>query len=94
MEENQPLPHLSRRAAIKPPLPLEATPIRSKRSHLTESSTSQTYGSFELPKTPISVSTVTQVTPIITSIFVTKVESPQLLEDTRSEPSEIVTQVV
>ena len=34
------------------------------------------------------------VTPTITGTSVTEVESPQLPEDTRSDPSETVTQVV
>ena len=95
MEENQPLPHRSRRAASKPPLPPEATPILSKQSRLTRSSTSQASGSsFELPETPIPISTVTLVTPTIIGTSVTEVESPQLLEETRTESSEMVTQVV
>lgn len=81
MEENQPLPHHSWRAASKPPLMPEATPTQSKQSHLIGSSTSQAFGSSsELPKTPIPISTVTPVTPIVTGTSVTEVESPQLPE--------------
>lgn len=78
MEENKPLPHHSWRAASKLPLLPEATPIRSKQSHLTGSSTSQTSSSSsELPETPIPVSIVTPVTPTVTGTSVTKVESAQ-----------------
>ena len=92
MEEHQPLPHRSRRTTNKPPLSPKATRIRSKRSRLIESSTSQTSdSSFELLETPIPVSTVTAVTPTITGTFVTEVKSPQLPKDTRTESSEMVT---
>ena len=77
MEENEPLPHFLWRAANKLPLLPEATPIRSKRSCLTGSSTSQTSGSSsKLLETPIPVSTVTPVTPIVTGTSVTEVEPP------------------
>lgn len=79
----------------KQPFPLEDTPSWSKWSRLTESSTSQNSGSSsELPETPTPISTVILVTPTITGTSVTKVESPQLPEDTRSKPSETSTQVV
>lgn len=45
VEEHQPLPYRSRKTVGKLHLPPEATPSQQKRSHLTESSTSQTFGS-------------------------------------------------
>ena len=95
MEENQPLTHRSQRAVSKLPLSREATPIQSKQSCLTGSSTSQASGSSsELLETPILVSTVTPVTPTITGTFVSEVEPLQLPKDTKSELNEIITQVV
>lgn len=93
MAEHQPLPYHSWRTASKPPLPPKATP--RKQSHLTESSTSQTFGSSsELPESPILVSTMTLVTPIIIGTPIGEVEPLQLPEDTKSELSEMITQVV
>jgi len=95
VEENQPLPHRPRRTVSKPPLLPEATPSQRKRSHLTESSTSQTSGSSsDLPESPISIRTTILVTPTITGLSTTKVEPLQLPEDTENELSEMVTEVV
>lgn len=95
MEENQPLPDHLWRATSKPPLMPKATLVRSKQSHLTASSISQASSySYELIETPIPVSTTTLVTPMVTSTSITKVESPQLHEETRTKSSEMVTQVV
>jgi len=92
VEENQPLPCGLRRAMSKLPLPLEATAIRSKRSCLTGSSTSQASGSSsQLPKTPTLESNVTPVTPKVTGTSVTKVESSQLPKETRTQSSEMIT---
>lgn len=66
MEEHQPKPHHSQRKTSQLPLPLEATPIQTKRSHLTESSTSRNLGSsYGLPKTFVLVATKILVTPTI-----------------------------
>jgi len=95
MEENQPLPHRSRKTASKLPLLPEATPSRRKQSRLTESSTSQTSGSSsDLPESPILVHTAIPDTPIITGLSVTEVEPLKLLEDIESELSETVTKAV
>ena len=92
MEEHQPLPHCSRRTVRKPPLPLEATAIRSKRSYLTESSASITLSSSsELPESSISVSTETLVTPTISGTSVSEGEVSQLSEDININPSETIT---
>ena len=92
MEENQPLPRRLWKGTSKLPLPLEATPIWSKLSHLTRSSTSQaSSSSSELLETPIPISIVTPVTPMVTSTSVTEVGSPQLPKETRVESIETVT---
>ena len=44
MEEQNPIPHRSRRLAKKPPLPSEVTSGRRRRSRSTESSTICTFG--------------------------------------------------
>jgi len=95
MEENQPLPHCSRRTLSKPPLLPEATPGQQKRSRLTESSTLETSGSsYDLPESPILVCTTILVTPTITGLSATEVEPLQLPEDNESELSETITEVV
>lgn len=77
MEENKPLHHHSWRAVSKQPLLPEVTPIQSKRSRLTGSSTSQTSGSSsKLLETPIPVCIVTPVTPTVTGTSVIEVECP------------------
>ena len=95
MEEHQPLPRSSRRTASKPPLPPEATPIRTKQSRLTKSITSRTSSSSsELPESYISVSTETPVTPTISGTSVSEGEVSQLPENISTDPSETVTEVV
>ncbi len=75
MEEHQPLPHPLWRSARKLPLPPEATPIQTKWSRLTESSTSRTSSSSsKLPESSILVSTKTPVTPTISSTSVPEEE--------------------
>ena len=95
MEENQPLPRHSQTISSELPLLPEVTPSQKKRSHLIESSTSQTSGSSsDLPKSPIPASTVIPVTPTVTGLSATEVEHLQLPEDTKIELSEMVTEVV
>jgi len=77
----------------KSPLPLEATPIRSKQSCLTKSSRSRTPScSVELRESSIYVSTKTRVTPTIFGTSISK-EVSQLPEDIITNSSEIVTEV-
>ena len=79
----------------KPNLLPKATPIRSKRSNLTESSKSRTPSFLvELPKSSIYVSTETLVTPTIFGTSVSKEEVSQLPKDISTNPIEIVTEVV
>ena len=79
MEEHQTLPRCSQRTVSKPPLPPEATPIRSNRSRLTESSTTRNPGSSsELPESSIMVSIETPITPTISSTSITEEEVSQL----------------
>lgn len=95
MEENQPLPRCLHRTMSKLPLPPEATPSRQKRSHLTESITSQTSSSSsDLPESLILIHTGIPVTPTITGLLATEVEPLQLPEETKSEFSETVTKFV
>lgn len=80
MEETQSKPCRSQRLASQPSLPPEVRPIQTKRSCLTESSSSG------LLKTFVSTSSETPVTPIISgSAF--REEVPQLQEDIRTDPS-------
>ena len=95
MEEHQPIPRHSWRTMKKFPLPPKVTPIRVKRSCLTEFSTSRTpSSSSELPKSSIPVSIETPVTPTISDTSIPKEEVSQLPKDISTDPSEIVTKVV
>ena len=94
MEEHQPLHHRSWRTASKLPLSPEATPIRTKRSRLIESSTSRTpSSSSELPESYISVSTKTPVTPTISGTSFLE-EFSGLPESISTDPSETVIEAV
>ncbi len=75
----------------KSPLPLEATPIRTKQSLLTKSSTSRTpSSSSKLPESSVLVSTETPVTPTISITSIPKEEVSQLPEDISTNPSETI----
>jgi len=95
VEEHQPLHHYSWRTLSKSPLPSEATPIRSKQSCLTKSSTSRTLdSSSKLPESSISISTETPITPTISGTSISKEEVSQLPEDIITNISETITKVV
>ena len=76
MEQQNPFPHRSRRLALKPPLPLEVTSGRRRRSHSTKSSTTRTSGETSSSHKP-EFAQVVSTHPGLS--IVVEVESSQLL---------------